>query len=123
MKPCNIYLRCFAKKENTSWHAFCIDLNLSAEGDSLNEAREKLHSMIGYYVQEAFCEDKDHIEDLFPRPSPFSYRFMYHALSLRIKLFTISKALNETFLLYKDRLPLIPAAMPKLKKHTARHCY
>lgn len=78
MRPRDLILRCFAERIGDQWQAFCIDLNLAAQGDSLAEVKTKLDAMIQEYMFDAFeGEDSAHAADLFPRPAPLSIRLRY----------------------------------------------
>jgi len=60
------------------WQAFCVELNLAAQGDTLAEVVQKLHGMIRSYVALAM-EQKDpaHQRDMLDRPAPFSIQLRY----------------------------------------------
>lgn len=71
-------VRCFAEKRGQQWQAFCIELNLAAQADSLKEAVRKLHAMIRSYVQLAMEQnDPAHQRDMLYRPAPLSIQFRY----------------------------------------------
>ena len=65
-------LRCFIKQENNQWVAVCIALNLAAQADCSNEARQKLEAMIKSYVTEAVTIDKKYAKQLLSRKAPIS---------------------------------------------------
>ena len=71
-------LRCYAKKEQSYWVAVCIDLSLAAQADSMQEAIEKLESMIETYVDEAYTIHKDYAHQLLNRKAPLSQRLTYY---------------------------------------------
>lgn len=71
-------VRCFAERIGDQWQAFCIDLNLAAQADSLPAAIVKLDAMIREYLFDAtHGEDSAHAAALIPRPAPFSLRLRY----------------------------------------------
>lgn len=74
-------LRCFTYSPRPGqFIAECIDLDLLAQGDSLEEAIGKLQEAMFGYLQAAF--DGQSTKGLVLRPSPFSHRlrYAYHAL-------------------------------------------
>jgi len=79
MKPNEILLRCFAERKEDYWQAFCIDLCLAVQGESLAEVKQKLHSQIGDYLQDILGgEDRAYASQLLNRKSPFSIVAKYH---------------------------------------------
>lgn len=109
MKPIDLKLRCFAQQEkDKSWFAVCIDLNLLAQGDSVEEARKKLHLMIADYLTEALTIDEKYIDDLIPRKAPFFFLLNYHWLTLKNKLHAVAN--HATSQLFTEHLPLMPVS-------------
>ena len=54
------------------WVASCLDFCLAAQGESFEEAKEKLEDMISEYVYDATVgEDRDHAYILLTRKAPF----------------------------------------------------
>jgi len=108
MRPIDLKLRCYVQQEpDYSWFAVCIDLNLVAQGDTLEEARHKLHAIIGDFLLEAFTKDEQYFNDLVPRKAPIAFLLRYYWLSLLAKL---SKTIRHTATphLFTEHLPLIP---------------
>ena len=72
-------MRCFIEREAASWKAYCVEVNLSAAGDTSAEARARLDVLL-----ERYCYDLD---ELVPaaralgRPA-LSCRFKYWAARL-----------------------------------------
>jgi len=52
MKPTEILLRCYMEKKNGYWQAFCIDLSLAVQGDTIEEVKGKLHEQIYDYLND-----------------------------------------------------------------------
>jgi hypothetical protein len=73
-----IYLRCYAKKEDSHWVAVCIDLSLAAQADSCKEAISKLESMINTYVNEALTIHKEYKNQMLSRKAPLSQILYYY---------------------------------------------
>lgn len=71
-------VRCFAQKKGQQWLAFCVEMNLAVQADTLKEAVDKLHSMIRSYVQLAMEQnDPAHQRDMLFRPAPLSIQLRY----------------------------------------------
>ena len=87
MKPKDLILRCYGQKRGGTWYGVCLELNIAAEADSLNELKNKINSMILSYI-EAACdtEDKPSIPFLLRRRAPITdwCRYYFIALSRRI---------------------------------------
>lgn len=79
----------------------CLDLNLYARGDSLDEARQKLHGFIYHYVESALTKDREYAADLLPRRAPFGFWAQYYCFGA---LLWFSKQVAK--ILYKETLPL-----------------
>ena len=78
-----IRVRCYAERESDgSWFGICIDLNLAAQGDTLEEVRQKLDAQVQDYLDEAFGEDSEYLHDLVPRRAPMSFIFRYYWIKL-----------------------------------------
>lgn len=76
-------VRCFAEPiGNLGWQAFCIDLDLAAQGESFEDVREKLDSQIEHYVRDAVVgPDKQFRDQLLSRKSPLSLRLRYYRIA------------------------------------------
>ncbi|MCC5824700.1 hypothetical protein [Alkalimonas sp.] len=73
-------LRCYAKKDGDVFVAVCIDLCLAAQGESLQDAIEKLDSQIAFYVTDVYENERDHAEQLLTRKAPWQQRLTYYAI-------------------------------------------
>lgn len=81
--PAKLIVRCYAEKAGNQWQAFCLDLDLAAQGETFKEAREKLGRMIFEYVYDALAgEDKAHADSLLNRRAPLVYWLRYYWLTL-----------------------------------------
>lgn len=111
MKPVNLILRGYAKREdNGLWYAVCLDFCLASQGNSLEETMENLHLQIREYVYDAVSgEDKEHIEYLFSRSAPLSQWATYYGLRILHKLHVMKNGFTKLFL---EPLPL-PLAAPQ----------
>lgn len=98
-------VRCFIHREEELFVAHCIDLSLSAQANSMQEAREKLDAMIKdhiSYVDELVREgDISSAKQLLNRKSPLSIQMAYGRLyilhKLRSGVQTIGNTWRESF--------------------------
>lgn len=73
-------VRCYAKQQEGQWVALCIDLDLAAQGETLESVREKLSEQVASYLEEAISIDRAHAVTLLTRKAPFRYRAEYQWL-------------------------------------------
>ncbi|MDZ7868844.1 MAG: hypothetical protein U5L02_06500 [Rheinheimera sp.] len=78
MRANDLILRCYAKKDGDVWVAVCIDLCLAAQGQTLNEVKQKLEVMTRSYIKGAFEEDREYAGQLLARKAPLSQQATYH---------------------------------------------
>ena len=79
MNPRQLILRCYGEEKNDYWQAFCIDLNLAVQGESLDAVKTKLHAQICEYVTDALVgEDKAFADQLLSRKSPWKIQIKYY---------------------------------------------
>jgi hypothetical protein len=105
MKAKELLLRCYAAKETDgSWYAICLDLNLFAQADSLQDVKVKLHTMLKEYITEAVTVDKEYAGSLLCRKAPFSFFARYYFAYIMNLFHTLKN--TRTF---NDPLPLVPA--------------
>ncbi|TAN46690.1 MAG: DUF1902 domain-containing protein [Methylococcaceae bacterium] len=104
MSPEQLIVKCYAEQEQDYWVAVCLDFNLASQGDSFEEVKAKLESMITDYVYAALAgEDKPYAAQLLSRRAPLSSWLKYHLIKLKIILLhSAGRVFNET-------MPLIPA--------------
>ena len=87
MRPIDLKLKCYAEREHDgSWFAVCIDLNLAAQGESLESVKTKLHQQVRDYLEEAVTEDAAYFGDLIPRPAPLSFRLKFYLIEFLCRL-------------------------------------
>lgn len=108
MKAQDLSLRCFAERRNGYWVAFCLDLNLAAQGSSLADVRDRLDRMVRSYMEDIFGgDDSQYVNDLFPRRAPLDIWLRYYYLVLRsgIRKLTNSQA-SARLQLFREALPV-----------------
>ena len=79
MKSIDLVIRGYAKHEDNVWVAVCLDYSLAAQGDTVDEAMEKLMHQIHEYVYDAIVgDDKEHVKYLATRRAPLSQWATYY---------------------------------------------
>jgi hypothetical protein len=106
MKLGKLLLRCLAEKKDDQWQVFCLDLCLAAQADTLEEAKQKLESMIASYIYDALVgEDKAFAAQLLSRKAPLSQWLKYYYYSIMIHGVHITNGVHKIF---KEPIPLTP---------------
>lgn len=105
--PKELILRCFAERHGSIWIAICIDLSLAAQGDTPEQAQQKLVDQIGEFLHDALAgDDRAYAESLLLRKAPMKQRLRYYWLYACSKLHLIH---NNFYKLFTQILPLQPA--------------
>jgi len=106
MRAIDLVLRCYAEHKDGYWQAFCLDLCLAAQGDSFDEVKQKLETMINEYVHDAVAgPDKDYVNQLLRRRAPLRYWLEYYLL----RLFPQVGPFRGRKRLFSEALPLVLA--------------
>ncbi|WGL63797.1 hypothetical protein QDX81_02025 [Pseudomonas sp. CW003PS] len=106
MKPIEILLRCYMEKKNGYWQAFCIDLSLAVQGDTIEEVKGKLHEQIYDYLNDIFeGEDRPYASQLLNRKAPLYQRAKYHFYKLRHDISGRWDGIKNSFT-FQDTLPV-----------------
>lgn len=80
----DLVLRCMVfRRRKNEYTAECIDLDITARGDSPHAALQALKAAVTGYLKVVFNGDT---AGLVPRPSPLSHRVRYHLFALRAAL-------------------------------------
>ena len=107
MRPVDLVVRCYAEQKGDVWQAFCIDLNLAAQGDNFEDVKSRLDRMIGSYVYDAMAgEDSEYADQLLSRKAPLYFRFKYHLYSA---FHHVRMARNGVHRLFTTVMPMHPA--------------
>lgn len=105
--PGQMILRCYAEQKGQLWQAFCIDLNLAAQGSSLHEVKHKLHDQIGEYLYDALSgEDRKYAAQLLSRKAPIKFFAKYYYIKTLCQAKIVHDGIRETF---NEIVPLAPA--------------
>ena len=98
MNPKQRILRCYAEKKDGIWQAFCIDLNLAAQGETHDEVRTKLHQQIVSYLYDALeGEDKEYATQLLDRKAPMVFRIKYAFYRIKKHFYKAKDGINHIF--------------------------
>lgn len=108
MRANQLLLRFYAERKGSQWQAFCIDLDLAAQGDSLQEVQKKIVLMAVSYVVDAFGQDREHADVLLSRKAPLRNRLRYQWLHLQNRVVRAAK----NHLAFERPLPLRVADNP-----------
>jgi hypothetical protein len=107
MRPPKLVLRCYAEKQGHDWFAICLDLNIAAQAESFDRAREKLHAMLCEYVHDAVVgEDKAHARQLLRRRAPVYFWLKYYRAGILGRLMHIKRNVGR---LFDETMPLTPS--------------
>ena len=119
MKAIDLVVRCMAWPEDGVSVATCMDYTLAAQGDSLEEARSKLHAQIRSYVVEVLTIDEAHADELLMRHAPMKDRLRFgfwrlvnerpHLRRTAGKLVRTLKVALKNRCSYFEPLPMQPA--------------
>ncbi len=112
MKPTTLILRCYVEKQGSQWLAFCLDLCLATQADSLLEAKEKLRNQISEYVYDALVgEDQAFAEQLLRRRAPLGDWLKYYGYVLLSQVGAIRREVWQRFAAV---MPLVPVSPPQV---------
>lgn len=83
-----VELRCVAAGHDDQWEAFCLDLDLAVQGNSLEEVRNSLNKAVGMYVKSATAQPEPDRTRLLQRKAPLPVRLRWALLVFWHKLFS-----------------------------------
>lgn len=108
MNTRELVLRCYGKKQSGQFVVVCLDFNLAAQGDTFDEAWQKLQQQIHEHLDDALAgEDKAHVEQMLNRRAPLSLHLDYYSVCVKIKLATmLNAALNNNYVIKPSVLPM-----------------
>jgi hypothetical protein len=111
IRPICLVVRCLLEQDGDQWQAFSLEFGLAAQGESAQQVKLKLESMIEWYVHDALIgEDREHAYELLIRrkvrwPIFLRYYLVWaasHIVMLRTRFGMI----------YREPLPLVPKHCP-----------
>jgi len=94
-----LILKCYGSRlASGRWHGICLNFNLAAEAETVEELRSKLHEMIESYIETVLdTSDADSIPALLSRCAPILDWLNYYFISrdLQKKNFTPTYKTNN----------------------------
>jgi len=85
IRPNQLVLRCMAHRQKGRWVGVCLDLNLGAEADSLEELKSKMDEFVSSYIATVLdTDDRASVSDLISRKAPWKDWLKYYALRLHL---------------------------------------
>ncbi len=107
MRDRELTLRCLAEQDAPGvWVVLCLDFDLAAQGDSLEDAKARLEVLLTEYVEDAMTgPDRDHALTLLNRRSPWRYWLRYYWLMLMERW----RGVREPRRWFQETLPLTVA--------------
>jgi predicted RNase H-like HicB family nuclease len=73
-RPQTLVLRYFIEGSGQSWHAICVDLDISAQGESLPEVEATLNEMVDAYLETVMSYPEEERRQLLSRKAPLLQR-------------------------------------------------
>lgn len=105
MTPSSLFVRVLGDHRNGQWSLLCLDFDLAAQADTLDEAQARLREQIKEYLHDALeGEDVPFARDLLLRRAPARYWLIYYAVSLFEKFAQSASRISR-----RVPLPLVPA--------------
>ena len=74
-------LQCYARPHGNQWHAICTDLDIAADGASLEEARASLAVCVELYLESAEALPAEDRRRWLTRSAPWHVRWSMALLS------------------------------------------
>lgn len=97
-----ISVRCYAFERRGNYVAVCLDLCLAAQGDTMKEARDKLHDQVVDYVVDAAWQ-----QALVSRPAPFPQWVRYYWTKLLVRIQeTIHRKVAGLVQVFRDQVEI-----------------
>ena len=85
--PIKLVIRCLLQQVGSQWQGFSLEFGLAAQGESADEVRRKLESMINSYLCDALTgEDREHAYALLTRKATARVYIRYYLEWFRIHI-------------------------------------
>ena len=78
----DLLLRCYAQRYGDAWHAICTDLDVAADGSTLEEAKAALVGCVGLYLEGVEGLAADELRRAMTRRTPWHVRTKMASLAL-----------------------------------------
>lgn len=111
VRPFRLVIRCLLERNGEQWQAFSLEFGLAAQGESAQETKLKLESMIEWYVRDALIgEDREHAYELLVQRKAHWPIFLRYYLAWAAS--HVVKAGAKFGMIYRAALPLEPRHCP-----------
>ncbi len=105
MTPPSLLVHVLGEQRDGQWSLLCLDFDLAAQSDSLEDAQARLREQIKSYLHDALeGEDAPHAEGFLLRRAPLRYWLRYYAAALLGKFSSGAAHISS-----RVPLPLVPA--------------
>ena len=85
---------CYAWRiDNQEWEAICTDLDIAAQGTSLEDAKRELETAVSAYIEYVLTLPEDEIGQFLNRKSPLSLRIR---LEIRYRFSVLARFIKVT---------------------------
>lgn len=114
MKSLPLFLRVYGERTNGVWSLICLEFNLAVQAESLNEAKQKLRSMVKTYITDALSEDgpdRAFASTFLRRRAPTIFWLKYYVFSVVYWLRGNKGGCGYDHVLGSDPIPMIPAGV------------
>jgi hypothetical protein len=111
MRPDNLVLRCYAECADNKWQAFCIDLCITTQADTFEEAKLKLKAKIGEFVFDDLTgDDREFAGQSLAGKAPLFYRLKYGSYVVLSRIGAFNDELHK---LFTEPSPLVASSKCK----------
>jgi hypothetical protein len=105
--PIGFVVRCLLERKGNQWQAFSLEFGLAAQGESAQEVKRKLESMIEWYVRDALVgEDREHAYELLVRRKARWPIFLRYYLAWAASHIVMLR--TRFGMIYREAMPLEP---------------
>lgn len=98
-------LRCYVRPEADHYLAFCLELGLCDQGETLEAAKASLEENILGYLETLTPEN---VAALFPRPAPWYVYVDYHRVRCLVAFAHLFHQVKQRWLIFAEPLVLTP---------------
>jgi hypothetical protein len=109
--PIHLVIRCLLEQSGDQWQAFSLEFGLAAQGESVQEVKRKMESMIESYVLDALVgEDREHAYELLVlRKARWPIFFRYYLAWAASHVVVLGTKFG---MIYREPVPLEPKHCP-----------
>jgi len=105
-----LVVHCLIEGHASHWEAHSLEFGLSAQAESMEEAKRKLNAMISSYLFDALVgEDQAYAEELLNRRATFKTYIRYYTIIVTNLLRRLTQRDNDKdHEIYRNPVPLAP---------------